>query len=302
MNGCALVYDITVTVCNHSEDDVCFSILNPLFNNGGGIDFVSTTFTTLNLSPNNCDNFTINIVANELNPTAVTFQLIDEDCAECDKIFGIDLTPAFEDLDINCLEKIENAEIFINHRLTDVSTMYYDFVLDLSGIFTNPMVVAVWSEPSAVIDFTYSYPYVNGLGAIDLGTVDPYDWVCIYVLVCDEDNMCVCQYCFKPGELEFRNSSSNDDDAAKAIGNETGYTEPALKPNPTTGEVSVVNTEDEVVEVVVMDMVGRHIAAFNRTAAFNIGTLSSGMYIVRVKTIHDDKSAEKVSYLKLVKK
>ena len=75
-----------------------------------------------------------------------------------------------------------------------------------------------------------------------------------------------------------------------------------LMPNPTTGDVNVVGTTDEVVDVVVMDMHGKEVATHEGTASFNVATLSSGTYIVRVKTRKDDKSAEKVAYLKLVKK
>jgi hypothetical protein len=49
-----------------------------------------------------------------------------------------------------------------------------------------------------------------------------------------------------------------------------------------------------------MDLNGRKMAAFDNTTNFNISNLSSGIYIVRVKTKHD--YAEKVTYLKLVKK
>ena len=85
---------------------------------------------------------------------------------------------------------------------------------------------------------------------------------------------------------------------------------PQLTPNPTTGEVNVIGTTDEVVEVLVMDMNGRQMTTFDNTSNFNISTLSSGLYIVRVKTRHIDKTRdtsprapqELVTYLKLVKK
>ena len=77
-------------------------------------------------------------------------------------------------------------------------------------------------------------------------------------------------------------------------------TTPQLMPNPTTGEVNVIGTNDEVVEVLVMDMNGRKMATFENTANFNIYTLPSGIYIVRVKTHLDN--TDKVTYLKLVKK
>ena len=73
-----------------------------------------------------------------------------------------------------------------------------------------------------------------------------------------------------------------------------------LMPNPTTGEVNVIGTADEVVEVLVMDMNGRKMATFDNTSTFDVSTLSSGVYIVRVKTRHDN--TETITYLKLVKR
>ena len=107
-------------------------------------------------------------------------------------------------------------------------------------------------------------------------------------------------------------TSSNEGKGAKQMTNpETGsFSEPHLMPNPTTGEVNVIGTADEVVEILVMDMNGRKMATFENTANFNISTLPSGIYIVRVKTHLDNEThnasprtpQELVSYLKLVKK
>ena len=74
-----------------------------------------------------------------------------------------------------------------------------------------------------------------------------------------------------------------------------------LKPNPTTGEVNVIGTSNKVEEVLVMDMHGRKAASFDGTARFNIATLSSGMYIVRVNTRSAD-GTEHITYLSLAKK
>lgn len=52
----------------------------------------------------------------------------------------------------------------------------------------------------------------------------------------------------------------------------------------------------EVVEVVVMDMNGRKLAVFTDTEVFDIHSMSTGSYIVRIRTENGD-----VTYLKLIK-
>ena len=74
----------------------------------------------------------------------------------------------------------------------------------------------------------------------------------------------------------------------------------ALSPNPTDGSVQLIGLRDELMSVEVLDITGRLLKAFENTAIFSISDLSSGTYIVRVKTRHD--STEKVTHLKLVKK
>lgn len=88
---------------------------------------------------------------------------------------------------------------------------------------------------------------------------------------------------------------------AKGGGKETemalaDLTMPSLMPNPTTGKVTVMGAAGEVVEVVVMDMNGRRIAVFSDTEVFDLHSMSTGSYIVRIRT----KDGE-VSYRKLIK-
>lgn len=88
---------------------------------------------------------------------------------------------------------------------------------------------------------------------------------------------------------------------AKGGGKETemalaDLTMPSLMPNPTTGKVTVMGASGEVVEVVVMDMNGRKLAVFTDTEVFDIHSMSTGSYIVRIRTENGD-----VTYLKLIK-
>ena len=73
-----------------------------------------------------------------------------------------------------------------------------------------------------------------------------------------------------------------------------------ISPNPTDGTVQILGLQGELTDIEVLDMTGRLLKTFEKASTFNISTLSSGIYIVRVKTHRDN--TEKVTYLKLVKK
>lgn len=76
---------------------------------------------------------------------------------------------------------------------------------------------------------------------------------------------------------------------------------PKVYPNPTNGEVSVVGTSSQVVEIIIMDMSGRQMATFTNTNRFNIANLPSGIYIVSLKTRSTTDDPDKNTYLKLIK-
>ena len=73
-----------------------------------------------------------------------------------------------------------------------------------------------------------------------------------------------------------------------------------LSPNPTDGSVQLIGLRDELTSVEVLDITGRLLKAFENTDIFSISDLSSGTYIVRLKTRHDN--TETLTHLKLVKK
>ena len=75
-----------------------------------------------------------------------------------------------------------------------------------------------------------------------------------------------------------------------------------LYPNPTNGEVSIVGTNNQVVEILVMDMNGRQMATFTNTSHFNISNLPSGIYIVCMRTRSSTGITENDTYIKLIKK
>lgn len=99
-------------------------------------------------------------------------------------------------------------------------------------------------------------------------------------------------------ELEFMQKSGDSTDRTEALINDN---QPYLVPNPAHSRVSIAGYESSIVDIAVMDMNGRHIAAYYNTDSFDTTGLPSGIYIVRVIT-RNTYGKETVVYLKLIKK
>ena len=309
---CRIIYDVDVTVCNNSTMDDCLRSLEYLFNEEY-IRVVYTDFTNTSIAPNDCYTFHLTIEASQFVPSStISFRLFDE-CNNCTTNFSINLMPEKFD----CEMEMQLVSFDINPEWSSNVAAYFDFKFDVSPCQN---LIAFWSEPPMVINYWYDgAAMVQGLGMVNYATLTQMiaegGKVCFYAITCEGDQLCKRMYCIPAEEIlhilqemgiEPRQTndgtSSNEDKGAKQMTNpETGnLTDPRLMPNPTTGEVNVIGTTDEVVEVLVMDMNGRKMTSFENTSNFNISTLSSGIYIVRVKTHLDN--TDKVTYLKLVKK
>jgi hypothetical protein len=313
-NGCTLIYNIEVTVCNNTSESVCFTSLTPLFDNlsGNGIYMSSTDFSTLSIGSYNCGVFHMQLVVSDLDTAMATFRLRDRNCTDCELIFGIDLMEPLTNLNVGCTHRVYSAYTNQNGDLSDISAFYYDFRLDLSGV-TSPSVVAVWSEPSAIIDYTLNGTNLEGIG-VYYGDPDQQDLICIHALLCYNGQLCLWTYCIYVNNIPRRvipyigDRSAGNEKSGRGKEITEDVSEPKLMPNPTTGDVSIVGTSDEVEEVLVMDMNGRKMATFDKTDHFNVAALPSGIYIVRVRTssvTNSDTSEvpqQQVTYLKLVKK
>ena len=82
------------------------------------------------------------------------------------------------------------------------------------------------------------------------------------------------------------------------IDNAESTTVISLHPNPTEGTVEIVGLQDEAASVEVVDMTGRVVQTHDKVSTFNVASLPSGMYIVRIKTGRADTETT----LELVKK
>ena len=286
VENCHLFYMIDVTVCNNSHTTRTFNTLSPLFNlASGNITITNNTFTATSISPGNCFNFILELEVLSLDPMVASFMI---EGSRCNVDFGIDLTP-----DINC-SQLASGSITPNSTITGANTRYCDFAINVPGATD---VLAVWSNPQSVVNYTFTGSWVNGLCAFGQGDLSGSKTACVYVLACVDKELCIYYYCVSAEDLLASPKSSPLERAGRDA---DGSPDPTLKPNPTIGEVSVVGTTDKVLEILVMDMNGRTVATFTGTDHFNIANLSSAAYIVRIKTQHNN--TEKITYLKLIKK
>ena len=309
VKDCRLYYDINVTVCNNSDLVDCFKDLKPLFESEY-MNVVWTDFGGATIGPGDCFSFNILLEVSQFVPSqTAAFQLFD-DCNNCTTEFSISLMPD----KIDCEEEMNLDWYEVNPELSSNVAAYFDFKLNVSPCQN---LIAFWTEPPMVINYWYDgAAMVQGLGMVDFATLTQLmaegGRICFYAITCEGDKLCKRRVCISAEEVynilhDMGLAKTNTSGGSKGgntkrmpnpdLGNDT---DPRLMPNPTTGEVNVIGTTDEVVEVLVMDMNGRQMATFDNTSNFNISTLSSGIYIVRVKTHRDN--TEKVTYLKLVKK
>ena len=306
VKNCKIYYDVKVRVCNNSSNDACLGDVQYLFDNQY-IQVVYANYTNHTVTPGNCEFINMLIEVAQFKPSStISFRIYDK-CNKCATDFSINLMPEkFE-----CEMPMNVDEININHGLSSEVAGYFKFVANV-----NPAenVLDFWTEPPMVIDYFYDgIDKVYGMNMIDMSLLSQLvaedGDICFYALTCFKDNLCLRKFCMPALKLYemfvnegvIHNSAKNKSvQSESSVIDEQSTADPRLMPNPTTGEVNVIGTADEVVEVMVMDLNGRKMAAFDNTTNFNISNLSSGIYIVRVKTKHD--YAEKVTYLKLVKK
>ena len=303
---CRLGYKIEVTVCNNGEREACFGDLRPLFESEN-MQMVWTDFSPTTLGYNHCFSFIIEMEVSQFLPSSTAlFELYDE-CNHCTKDFSVDLMPQLE-----CEMEMGLLDYTLLPDLSSPVAGYIDFKLDVAPC---QRLLALWSEPPMVVNYWYDGAQtVYGLAMVDYATLSRLaaqgGEVCFYAITCEGDKLCKRKVCIPAEELfnklnemaGWAKKSSGDNGSRKHMerAEAADGPDPRLMPNPATGEVNVVGTEDDVVEVLVLDMNGRQMATFDNTAKFNIGNLASGIYIVRVKRLSAD--TEKVTYLKLVKK
>ena len=160
-----------------------------------------------------------------------------------------------------------------------------------------------------VIDYLFdNVSVVSGLLMLDIAVLSQMaaagEEICFYAIVCEKDKLCKYKYCIDAEKLysllqglEFMQKSGDSTNRTEALINDN---QPYLVPNPAHSRVSIAGYESSIVDIAVMDMNGRHVAAFGNTDSFDTTGLRAGMYIVRVNYKNVNGKSQ-VVYLKLIK-
>lgn len=198
VEDCRMFYRIQYSVLNTGTDTLSFDQLEIL--SGGNI--TSVTELPLTLPPGGNKQMEFVLELNNFTSFAIEFSLIDnEKGCETHKVVTFPLK--------NCLNGNCQIESLSFSYLPDESTPCQTawFQVDFN-VFGAVDVVALWSDPSQVIDFTLTSPDIGVRGwlMLDYGLLTQlaaaHKKVCLYALICmDADNLCLTQHCIKASDL-----------------------------------------------------------------------------------------------------
>lgn len=303
--GCTLKYEMTVTICNGTDDPVCIDNLFPTLS----VPYTVSTGIPMTLNPGECQDATIEMYYDYTCPSSFIFVLT---CgAEAVGAMVVDLSDW-----MNCVMPD-----------TCVFNVTYSFALDQtlsqpnqSAFFsfglTHPSstanVISVWCDQGQIIDGVSVGTSYTGLLMLDYGlltqlVVDSADF-CFHIVCCDKDKICVSDICIPYRDLwdicvqlEKRSQSKIE----KCIGNNLSVEEEKtflLVPNPATNIVRIESKENnsvnsEIMLVEVFSMNGQKVLTKESSSQFDVSRLSCGNYIVKVVTASND-----YEYLKLIKR
>lgn len=303
---CKLLYNMSVTICNHGSQWVHF---NQLYTNASSV-ILSASPTTVSIAPGGCQTVSVVLEFRDFANPYVEFTLYDSE-RNCEKKF----TEYFDWK--KCIDKDCDAEIAkmsFNPGLSSPHQVsYFDF--DINFPFGINSVVSIWSNPPQIHNHT-DFPPTNVIGLLMLNyaqltqMMQTGEKICIYAIVCTKDNtLCYVELCFDPKSFyeqipeQYRkipDSATSDTDSTKSLQSNINVPEsvkPYLAPNPAHNEVTVMGIAPEnVSEITVLTMQGGQVADYRNDYRFNVANLARASYIVRVITKDNT-----VHYLKLVK-
>ena len=293
---CTIHYVVTLKICNRSMvekfciDDIVI---------GDYIDNIIVThdgLTGRSVPENDCADFTMEMDATSLIPPMLNITLVDETCSKCMKQLAISLIPEIE---CTLTPELNDIDCSINEGFANGAAVYIDY----SVLLPSADVMAFWSEPPMVMDFTVDVNgLVSGLAMFDRGLLSQLaaadSSVCFHAIVCVDGQLCRVKYCIKASKIIELLEQMENREGAKGMGQDRSG-EPWLKPNPAFGAVHVEGAGGKVKEVAVMDMHGRRIATHADTDTFDTKGMAAGSYIVRITTTAAD-GTRRVAYRKLI--
>ena len=303
IKDCSLEFFISIEITNTGLTDY-IAIDDIRCCSGGRIH--DTTHLPLDIPPGGTETLVFYYSGAPLNASAAEFALWD--CKHpCEQKFQVILDWSSCVTEWDCPIE-ESSWDFAPDISTPHQTAYYNLNVVLPEWMQN--LLGFWCEPFQLSDYFFdgssSYNVLLNLdfGRLTQMAADGED-VCIYIVTCTDEKICVSKFCIPAEELldgiwlDYRRMPDSgqipeeDGDGSSNL--------PAqilcLAPNPAHDEVFVKGVEpDDIVSVHILTMEGRIVSSFTGTDRLDIGSLARAAYIVRVQTKNG-----KAHYLKLVK-
>ena len=308
VENCKLYYSMTVKIRNGSSQSVFF---DQCYTNSNSVVVDMASFTPIALNSGDSTFVAFKIIFTDFESGCVTFTLYDSE-RKCEKTFT-------ECFDWSKCVKMAGCDIIVwepefNQGLGHQNNAsYFNFDVTLPSGVTD--VVAVWSDPSQVVNYSYSPPstihglFMHGYAQLCQMVADEEE-ICINVIMCINGSyLCYDKFCLPAKKFlekipenirQLLDSTTVDNDTTRSFQSSSFFPQtdkPYLAPNPARDEVTVMGiAPEEVAEITVLTMQGSQVAEFHNADRFNVSRLAKASYIVRVVT-----TDKQVHYLKLVK-
>lgn len=302
--GCTLKYEITVSICNGTDEPVCIDNLYPTV----PISYSVSTGIPVTLNPGECQDITFNMSYDYSSPSSFVFVLT---CGgESVGAFVVSLSDWMDCVRPDTCVFNTTYTFTLDQSLSlPNQSAFFNFGLSLPSPSAN--VISVWCDQGQIIDGNSAGASYSGLLMMDYGlmtqlVVDNAVF-CFHIVCCDNGRICVSDICIPYsylwemcGLLEPRGRSkmenSNGDNLS--VEEEKSF---LLVPNPASNTVRIESKKnkpmnDEILLIEVFSMNGQKVLTKESSSQFDVSQLSDGTYIVKVVTVKNN-----YEYLKLIK-
>ena len=298
--GCKLKYNITVMVCNGTDEPVCIDNMYPTL----PVNYSIPTELPMTLNPGECQEVSFEMFYDYSSPGFFIFNLT---CGgEYAGAFMVNLSDWMDCVRPDTCEVTATYSFVLDETLSQPNqSAFFNFGLSLPSPLAN--VISVWCDQGQIIDGNNGGSSYSGLLMLDYGlmtqmVVDSADF-CFHILCCDGDRICISDICIPYRNLweicgEIHSKKGSGTGNKLGIGEEKTF---LLVPNPATNTVRIESRKnnpanDEILLIEVFSMNGQKVLSQESSSQFDISLLSNGTYIVKVVTANNSHE-----YLKLIK-
>lgn len=302
VKNCQLTHDIILEICNN--DSIALNFINIA---SPDVNIISSTGLPITINPNECAYLEVSCY-NSQNPFVESAEFYIYCTTYSASVLAVITLSNDCNNIIDCEKEIALTYFHYNDILSTVNqTAAFDFKFSLPA--TTMSVISMYCVPNTIYNFVYdpNNNTVSGNAVFNYGELTQLELsdssvVCFYLILCTSDNQgkfCKAKYCIDVESVlenirePYKSESMNNDTNNAKNSDKSVY----LVPNPAKNNVTVKGIDkDNILEILLLDMLGKNIKAVSNVNTLNIQDISKGSYVVRVRS-----NDHNVYYLKLIK-